>query len=335
MSIFIIAEAGVNHNGDIKTAKRLIDAAKEANCNAVKFQTFRAESLVTDMLPLAEYQKQNTVTVDSQLEMLKKLELSWESQRELFNYCREKGIIFLSTPFDEVSADFLNDIGMRIFKIPSGEITNKYLIKHISRMSKPIILSTGMSSLAEIETALNWIYEDGNNNVTLLQCTSCYPAEYRDVNLNAIRTLKECFGVRVGYSDHTVGIEAAIASAALGAEVIEKHLTLDRNMEGPDHKASIEPQELKTLVQYIRNVETSLGNGIKKPCASEIEMRKSARKYIVAQKDIYMGHTITREMISLKRCGEGFVPEFMDYIVGSVATKDLSKGHILKKGDFF
>src|SRR3989339_237504 len=250
---FIIAEAGVNHNGSIDTAKRLIDIAVDAGADAVKFQTFDADKVVTVTASKAKYQIENTGTDETQFEMLKRLELSIGAHKELFSYCNEKNIIFMSTPFDEGSADMLDNLGMTIFKIPSGEITNKPLIQHIAGKKKPIILSTGMSYLGEVEKAISWINEiweksDRKPELTLLHCVSNYPAEVDDSNLLAIKTLEGAFGLPVGYSDHTLGIEIPIAAVALGAKVLEKHFTLDRNMEGPDHRASIEPDELKDMV---------------------------------------------------------------------------------------
>ncbi len=334
MAVFIIAEAGVNHNGDIELAKRLVDAAKEACCNAIKFQTFKAEKLVTKTAAKAQYQIENTNSCESQYEMLKKLELTYHNHAELIKYCREKDIVFISTPFDEESADMLDNLGVRLFKISSGDITDKYLLKHIARKQKPIILSTGMSTLGEVEEAIQWIYEEGNRNVTLLHCTSCYPAKYKDINLMAIKTLKVAFRVRVGYSDHTPGMEVPIAAAAMGAEVIEKHITLDKNMMGPDHKASMEPVELVKMVECIRNIEKALGDGLKFPTGEELKVREAARKYIVTNRLIYRGQTISSDMLCIKRAGSGFEPKHMDSIIGSIAAKDLPEGHILQKGDF-
>ncbi|MDP4182528.1 MAG: N-acetylneuraminate synthase [Bacillota bacterium] len=335
MPILLIAEAGVNHNGDIDTAKSLVDAAKKANCNAVKFQTFKADKLVTKFAQKADYQIDNTGTNETQFEMLKNLELSEENHWKLYNYCRQQDILFLSTPFDEESADFLEAMGMKIFKIPSGEITNKNFIKHIAKKRKTIILSTGMSTLGEVEEALEWIYEEGCKKVILLHCVSSYPADFKDVNLNAIRTLRECFKVKVGYSDHTVGTEASIAAAALGADVIEKHITLDRTMEGPDHKLSLEPLELEQMVTAIRNIEAALGDGKKRPTERELELRKNVRKYIVTEKNIYTGQTITSDMLSVKRAGGGFDPKYLELIIGAIAAKDMPYGHVIEKGDFF
>src|SRR4030067_1235066 len=256
MRTFIIAEAGVNHNGNMDTAIKLIDMAKKAGADAIKFQTFKSERLVTRSTPKAKYQKANTGSGESQLEMLKRLELTSDNFKRLFSYCRKKNIIFMSTPFDEKSAYMLDRLGMGIFKIPSGEITNKPLIQHIAGKNKPVILSTGMSYLGEVEKAINWILEVWNklNNrpqLTLLHCVSNYPAAVEDVNLLAMKTMETAFGLPVGYSDHTMGIEIPLAAVAMGAKVIEKHFTLDRNMDGPDHKASLEPDKLKAMVKAI------------------------------------------------------------------------------------
>ncbi len=334
MAVFIIAEAGVNHNGDIELARKLIDAAQKACCNAVKFQTFKAERLVTKTAGRAEYQIENTGSDESQFKMLEKLELGFDSHMELARYCREKSIMFISTPFDEESSDMLDDLGVSLFKISSGEITNKYFLKHIAKKQKPIILSTGMSTLGEVEEALQWIYEEGNRNVVLLHCTSCYPAGYGEVNLKAMQTLKDAFKTRVGYSDHTLGFEIPFAAVALGAEVIEKHITLDRNMCGPDHAVSLEPGELVRMVNGIRNIEKALGDGIKKPVNGEIKMREAARRYIVTNRKIYRGQTISRDMLSLKRAETGFEPKNMDSIIGSIAAKDLAEDHVLQRDDF-
>ncbi len=276
--IFIIAEAGVNHNGDINLAKKLIDVAKEAGADAVKFQTFKSEKVISKFAQKAEYQKETTGESDTQLDMVKKLELPYKDFKELKKYCDEVEINFMSTPFDLDSIEFLNELNIDVFKIPSGEITNlPYLIK-IAQTNKPIIMSTGMSTLDEIEAAINILRQNGSGEITLLHCTTEYPAPYKDVNLRAMKTLRERFKVNVGYSDHTKGIEIPIAAVAMGAAVIEKHFTLDRNMEGPDHKASLEPDELKAMVQAIRNVESALGDGIKRPTESEIKKHYNCKK---------------------------------------------------------
>ncbi len=334
MSVFIIAEAGVNHNGDIALARKLIDAAKNACCDAVKFQSFKADRLVTKTAGKAQYQIENTNSAESQYEMLKKLELSYNDHAELISYCRENNITFISTPFDEESADMLDNLGITVFKISSGDITDKHLLKHVAKKQKPVILSTGMSTLEEVEEALQWIYGEGNRNVTLLHCTSCYPAAVEDVNLNAIKALQHAFKVKVGYSDHTPGVEIPAAAVALGAEVIEKHITLDKSMPGPDHKVSLEPDELSKMVRYIRNIEKALGDGRKYPVQKELDVREAARKYIVTNREIYKGQVISYDMLCVKRAGKGIEPKQMDSITGSVALKDLAKGYALQPGDF-
>lgn len=334
MSVFIIAEAGVNHNGDIMLARKLVDAAKNACCDAVKFQSFKADRLVTKTAARAQYQIENTNSSESQYEMLKRLELSYDDHVELMSYCKRSNIVFISTPFDEESADMLDNLGMTLFKVSSGDITDKYFLKHIARKQKPVILSTGMSTMEEIEEALEWIYEEGNRNITLLHCTSCYPTAFEDANLDSIKTLRHAFNVKVGFSDHTPGIEAPVAAVALGAEVIEKHITLDRNMNGPDHKASLEPYELSKMVGYIRNIEKALGNGLKCPVQKELHIREAARKYIVTSREIYKGQIISADMLCAKRTGGGIEPGEIDSIAGCKATRNLAEGHVLQAGDF-
>lgn len=324
MNTLIIAEAGVNHNGDMSIAKKLVDAAKDAGCDAVKFQTFKAESLVTKLARKALYQIENTGGSDSQFAMLKKLELTRAHHMELVQYCRQKDILFISTPFDEQSADLLEELGMELFKIPSGEITNKPFLQHIARKQKPMILSTGMSTLGEVDEALTWIYETGNRQVTLLHCTSNYPTDFKDVNLKAMLTLRDAFKVRVGYSDHTPGLEIPAAAVALGAEVIEKHFTLDKNMEGPDHKASLEPEELKRMAAMIRNIEAAMGDGIKRPSVTEKDTAAVARKSVVAGANITRGEMISRDMIAVKRPGTGIPPKYIDWMIGRRALRDIS-----------
>ncbi|MBI4222425.1 MAG: N-acetylneuraminate synthase [Planctomycetes bacterium] len=336
---FIIAEAGVNHNGSLQTAKKLLDVAVDAGADAVKFQTFKADKVVTATASKAKYQIENTGTDETQFEMLKRLELSIDAHKELFSYCNKKNIIFMSTSFDEGSADMLDNLGMTIFKIPSGEITNKPLIQHVAGKKKPIILSTGMSYLGEVEKAINWISEirdklDKKPELTLLHCVSNYPAEVEDSNLLAIKTMERAFGLPVGYSDHTLGIEIPIAAVALGARVIEKHFTLDRNMEGPDHKASLEPDELKTMVKAIRNVENALGSGIKKPTRSEEEIKNIARRSLVASRHIKAGETVRLNDISIKRPGIGIAPELIEQIINKVAKIDIKKDSLLE-WDYF
>lgn len=338
MRTFIIAEAGVNHNGSLEIAKKMIDVAVKAGVDAVKFQTFKAEKVVTAKAPKAKYQIKNMERAESQLEMLKKLELSRSAHRQLISYCKKKKILFMSTPFDEESADFLNKLGMNIFKIPSGEITNKPLIQHIAKKGKPIILSTGMSYLGEVEKAIHWIQE-GKRRITrstlvqpltLLHCVSSYPAVFEDVNLLAMKTMRKAFGLPVGYSDHTLGIEIPIAAAALGATIIEKHFTLDRSMPGPDHKASLEPHELKSMVLAIRNIEKARGNGFKKPSLSELKNREIARKSIVAAKGIKRGEIFTGENLTLKRPGTGLSPIEWDRVMGKTAIRDFKEDELIE-----
>jgi len=328
---FIIAEAGVNHNGDINMAKNLIDVAVEAGADAVKFQTFKAEEVISEIAQMAEYQKKNIGKEKSQIDMVKELELSFKDFKELKKYCDYKGITFLSTPFDIESARFLKELGLEIFKIPSGEITNYLLIKEIGNYSKKVILSTGMADLGEIEDALDVLIENGTRreNITILHCNTEYPTPYEDVNLLAMLTIKEAFKVNVGYSDHTLGIEIPIAAASLGAVVIEKHFTLDKNMPGPDHKASLEPQELKAMITGIRNVEKALGNGIKKPSPSELKNKPIARKSIVAKRDIKKGEIFTEENIIVKRPGTGISPMRWYEILGTKAQRDYNADELI------
>lgn len=338
MRVFIIAEAGVNHNGSMETAKKLIDVAADAGADAVKFQTFKAGRLVTGTAAKATYQIENTGTNEPQIEMLKRLELSLDMHKELMSYCREKNIMFISTPFDEESADILDELGMSIFKIPSGEITNKPLVQHIAAKNKTIILSTGMSYLGEIEKAMGWIYEiwdklGSRPQLTLLHCVSNYPAVVEDVNLSAMRTMSVAFSLPVGYSDHTMGVEVPVAAVAMGAQIIEKHFTLNRSMEGPDHKASLGPDELQTMVNMIRNVEKAIGDGVKRPSQREEETRVLIRRSLVAARDMKKGEIIDKQSIAIKRPGYGIAPEFMEQVVNRAAKKDLKKDSILTWDD--
>ena len=328
--ILIIAEAGVNHNGSIILAKELISKAKYAGADIIKFQTFISENVVSKYAPKAEYQNNNTKTDESQLEMVKKLELSFGDFTELHNYCKEIGIEFLSTAFDFESIDFLNTLGMQVWKIPSGEITNlPYLIK-IAKLNKKVILSTGMSTMREIEDAVNILKDHGASELIILHCTTEYPTPYEDVNLNAMLAIKERFGYEVGYSDHTMGIEVPIAAVALGAKVIEKHFTLDRTMDGPDHKASLEPSELKTMVDAIRNIELSMGTGIKEPADSEKKNIAIARKSIVANRSIKKGDILTETNLTVKRPGDGFSPMKWFEIIGTKATRDFEEDELIE-----
>ena len=314
--IFIIAEAGVNHNGRVDLAYKLVDVAKEAGADAIKFQTFKAEKVVSSKAPKAEYQKKATSSDESQLEMIKKLELSFEDFVKLKKYCDKKGIMFLSTPFDHQSIDFLYNL-IDIYKIPSGEIINYPYLKHIAAKNKPMIMSTGMTNLGEVEEAINTIRTvNSEAKISLLHCTTNYPAPYEEVNLKAMQTLTAAFKLPVGYSDHTLGIEVPIAAAALGARIIEKHFTLDKKLLGPDHKASLKPGELKEMIKAIRNIEKALGDGIKKPNKSEIEIIKVARRSLIATRDIRIGEIIKESDIIIKRPGTGIPPKFKEIVIG-------------------
>jgi len=329
---FIIAEAGVNHNGSIDLAKQMIDVALEAGADAVKFQTFKTENLLSKNAPKADYQKVVTGSSETQYEMIKKLELDENAHKILSAYCREKSIQFFSSPFDLDSIDLLNKLGMEIFKIPSGEITNLPYLRKIGGLEKKVILSTGMANLDEIEDALDVLKNAGTElkNITLLHCNSEYPTPIEDVNLQAMLTIKSDFpGIQVGYSDHTTGIEVTIAAVALGASIIEKHFTLDKNMEGPDHKASLEPDELKAMVCAIRYIEKALGNGIKKASLSELKNKPVVRKSIVAACDIQRGEIFTEKNITVKRPGTGISPMRWDEIVGKKSTKDYHEDDLI------
>ena len=331
MSVFIIAEAGVNHNGSIENAYRLIDVAVESGVDAVKFQTFRAENLVSESADKAEYQKQTTSESESHFDMIKKLELDFDSHIKLIKYCNEKGIIFLSAPFDIDSINLLDALDLKVFKIPSGEITNLPYLRLIGSLAKEIILSTGMSSLQEVGDALDVLVKAGmkKENITVMHANTMYPTPMKDVNLNAMKTIKQKFSVDVGYSDHTLGIEVDIAAVTMGASIIEKHFTLDKNMSGPDHKSSLEPTELKAMVKSIRNIEKALGNGIKVPSKSEEPNIIISRKSILAKKAIKKGQILTEEDIVIKRPGNGISPMKWDEVIGSVAIKDYQIDEII------
>ncbi len=320
--VFVIAEAGVNHNGDIEIAKKLIDAAAEAGADAVKFQTFKAETLVCRTAKKAAYQLETTDRSETQYDMLKKLELTEQMHRELMESCEKRKIMFLSTPFDVESIKFLSGLGMQIFKIPSGEITNLPYLREIARQQKKVILSTGMSSMDEVKATVTVLKENGARDITLLHCNTQYPTPVQDVNLLAMVRMREETGLPVGYSDHTLGIEIPIAVTALGAEVIEKHFTLDKNMEGPDHKASLEPDELKQMVEGIRKIELALGNSIKQVSESERENVATARKSIVALANIKKGEIFTETNLTTKRPGNGISPMRWDEFIGTAADKD-------------
>jgi len=324
MKTLIIAEAGVNHNGSIEIAKKLIDTAANAGVDIVKFQTFKTENLVTKKAKKAEYQSKNTDTNESQFDMIKKLELDRKSHEILMDYCSQKNIEFLSTPFDFESIELLVDLGIKRFKIPSGEITNLPYLRKIGSYNFEVILSTGMSGLSDIENAIKILVDSGTNyhNISILHCNTEYPTPFTDVNLEAMRTIANAFQLRVGYSDHTVGIEVPIAAVALGAEIIEKHFTLDKNMEGPDHKASLEPDELKKMVDSIRNIELAMGTGVKMPSQSESKNMNIARKSIVALTNIAEGDLFSESNLTVKRPGNGISPMFWDKIIGKKANRN-------------
>ncbi|MBQ6024780.1 MAG: N-acetylneuraminate synthase [Lachnospiraceae bacterium] len=324
MSVYIIAEAGVNHNGSFELACRLADAAKEAGADCVKYQTFKSENLVSKDAQKAEYQKKTTGD-SSQQDMLKKLELSYDSFVRLKEYCNKIGICFLSTPFDFESIDFLNSLDMPFWKIPSGEVTNYPYLVALAKTGKPVVMSTGMCEMNEISDAIKVLKDTGTKDIKLLHCNTEYPTPFEDVNLAAMKTMREAFGVEVGYSDHTKGIEVPIAAVALGATIIEKHFTLDRNMEGPDHKASLEPQELKQMVCSIRNIEKAIGTGDKTPSASEKKNITIARKSIVAKKEIKAGEVFTVENITVKRPGTGISPMRWNEVLGTKAVRDFNE----------
>jgi len=329
---FIIAEAGVNHNGSLELAKRLVDVAVEAGADAIKFQTFKAEEVISKSAKKADYQIKTTGSKESQLELVKKLELTYNDFETLYYYCKEKGIIFMSTPFDIESARFLKDLGLEIFKIPSGEITNYLLLHEIGSYGKEVILSTGMADLGEIEDALDVLIEAGTprEKIIVLHCNTEYPTPYEDVNLRAMLTIKDAFKVKVGYSDHTLDIEIPIAAVALGAKVIEKHFTLDKHLPGPDHKASLEPEKLKKMVKAIRNVEKALGTGIKKPSQSELKNLPIVRKSIVARKKIRSGEIFSEENLAVKRPGTGISPMRWKEVIGRRASRDFEKDEIIE-----
>ena len=331
MSVFIIAEAGVNHNGSIDLAKKLIDVASNAGADAVKFQSFKAENLATKNAQKAMYQKETTNIEESQFDMLKKLELSTEMHKELISYCRNKKIIFLSSPFDHESIELLEDLGLEIFKIPSGEITNLPYLRHIGKLDRKIILSTGMSNIDEVRNALDILINSGTKkeNITVLHANTEYPTPMEDVNLRAMVTIGKELDIKFGYSDHTLGIEVDIEAVAMGANCIEKHFTLDCNMEGPDHKASLEPNELKAMVVAIRNIELALGKNIKKPSKSELLNIQIVRKSIVAKTVIKKGEIFSEKNLTTKRPGGGTNPMKWDEIIGTKATKDYNEDELI------
>ena len=329
MGVYIIAEAGVNHNGDINLAKKLVDIAKDAGCDCVKFQTFSADKIVTKQAKKAEYQIANTKNDDSQYEMLKKLELTYDEFNELKRYCDEIGIDFLSTPFDEEAADLLESIGVDAYKIPSGEITNKPLLQYVAKKNKKMLVSTGMCTLEEVEKAVQWIKETGNDDIVLFHCTSNYPAPFDAVNMEAMLTLEREFGYPIGYSDHTKGIEISLMSVAYGATVVEKHFTYDRNADGPDHKASLEPDELALMVESIRHIEMAKGDGEKKPTETELSTRTVARKSLVWSRQMIVGEVVKKEDLRCKRPGTGIAPELLDAMVGRTILKECNEDSLV------
>jgi len=333
MPCFVIAEAGVNHNGDLGTALRLIDAAAEAGADAVKFQTFRADRLVTAQAPKADYQARNTGSDGSQQAMLRALELDEPMHRELMAHCARRGLLFLSTPFEESSADLLERLDLPAFKLPSGEITNLPFLAHVARKGRPIILSTGMADLGEVERALAVLRAEGDPPVALLHCVSAYPTEPRDANLRAMATLALAFQVPVGYSDHTTGLEIPLAAVALGACILEKHITLDRSLPGPDQIASLEPRDLKRLVAGVRAVESALGHGRKEPAACERNTAEVARKSLVTARPLAAGSTLGAEDLVLMRPGTGLDASFLPALAGRTLARALPAGHLLSLED--
>ena len=336
-SVFIIAEAGVNHNGNVSLAKKLVDVAKKAGADAVKFQTFKSEDLVTNNAKMAEYAKKNTKKIESQITMLKRLELPNRDFVELKKYCDRKGIIFLSTPHTESVIDFLDSL-MPAFKIASGDLTNLPLIEKMAKKKKWIILFTGLVNLQEIREAFAAIRKFSKKKISLLHCTANYPCPINQVNLRAMISLQKKFEkkfapLEIGYSDHTQGIMVSVAAVAMGACVLEKHFTLDRTLPGPDHKASLEPQELEAMVEAVRNIEIALGDGVKKPTESENKIKEIARKSIITNRDIKKGQTIKREMLAIKRPGTGIAPKYVGRVMGMTARKNLRKGVIMRFKD--
>jgi N,N'-diacetyllegionaminate synthase len=333
-SCYIIAEAGVNHNGSLEMAIALVDAAADAHANAVKFQTFKAEKLVTQSAQKADYQKKSTSMSESQHDMLRKLELSENDHQKLIKHCQSRGIQFLSTAFDPTSADFLNSLALPFFKIPSGEITNLPQLRQTARFGRPIILSTGMATLEEVNNALNILIAEGINleNITILQCHTDYPTRFEDANLRAMQTMSVAFPkAKIGYSDHTLGIEAPIAAVALGASLVEKHFTLDRSLPGPDHAASLEPHELKAMITAIRNVELALGHGRKEPSPSELKVKEIARKSIVASRPIQQGEIFSENNLCTKRPGYGISPMRWDEFIGKPAKQAYAADDLIKE----
>lgn len=333
--VYLIAEIGCNHNGDFHLAKKMVDVAVECGVDAVKFQTFKADLLISKFAPKADYQKKTTGEADSQLEMTKKLELSFDEYLELRDYCQEKGVDVFSTPFDDVSLDFLIGTGMSVYKIPSGEITNLPYLEKIGQQGKKVILSTGMATMEEIHQAVDILEKNGTSDITILHCTTEYPTKYPDLNLRVLSTLQAEFkGYKIGFSDHSIGYEAAIAATALGAEMIEKHFTLDQNMPGPDHKASATPDVLQKLVSGVRVIEQSLGSDVKEPVAVEIKNKIVARKSIIAKKPIQKGERFTEENITVKRPGNGISPMSWYDVLGQRSEYDFTEDELIRHSDF-
>lgn len=329
--VCIIAEAGVNHNGSFTLARQMVDAAKLAGVDYIKFQTFIPEKLVSKFAEKAEYQKETTGANESQLQMLKKLTLTNDNFRQLKEYCSKVGIGFISTPFDLESIDFLETFDMDLWKIPSGEITNLPYLKKIAKTKRKVVMSTGMCDMQEVKEAVDILEKNGSKEIILLHCNTQYPTPYEHVNLSAMQTIKEEIGKQVGYSDHTQGIEVPIAAVAMGATVIEKHFTLDKEMEGPDHKASLNPEELKTMVEAIRHIEVAVGDGKKEPSPSEQSNKSVARKSIVAKRNIKQGEILTEENLTVKRPGNGISPMRWYEIIGTSAIRDYMEDELIEK----
>jgi N-acetylneuraminate synthase len=325
--VLVIAEIGCNHNGDLALAKKLVEAAVNAGANVAKFQSFIPEEMISKNSPKADYQIKATGPEESQFQRLKRMQLTWKEQKDLKKFCELKKIIFCSSPFDIKSADFLNKLDVPFFKIPSGEITNIPFLKHVSSFRKPIILSTGMSNLGEVEDALNAIGDESRKGVILLHCLSDYPGKWKDANLKAVQTLKNSFHLPVGFSDHFEGFELSLVAVGMGAVVIEKHITLNKKMRGGDHKASLEPDKFKEMVEKIRRLEVALGDGIKKCMHSEQNVRDVARKSIVARRNINKGEIVGMDDLAIKRPGTGIAPKFIDMIIGSHTVENITKDH--------
>jgi N,N'-diacetyllegionaminate synthase len=331
--VFFIAEAGVNHNGSLEIALELVDAAAKAGADAVKFQTFKAERLVTRTARKAEYQRRTTGGEDTQFDMLRQLELSEDDHRSLITASREAGITFLSSRFDELSADLLDALDVPVFKLPSGELTNHPLLSHVAGKGRPMILSTGMATLAEVREAVDVIGATGNRQLSLLHCVTEYPAPYDELNLRAMITMRDEFGLPVGFSDHSLGAEASIAAVALGASILEKHFTLDRDLPGPDHTASLEPEELTALIDAVRHVEMALGDGVKGPAPCEVKNIPIARKSLVVGRDLASGDRIEQSDILVKRPGDGIAPRELGTVIGRTVARPLRAGEVLEWKD--